>query len=90
MIVRKYTYIYIIENLKMFFTQYLKIKWIKYDCIDISNFMNTISIIYTTRKTKFTNSIHISTTIYLINIIYNVFPEFKKKEKIEALKCMFK
>ena len=74
----------------MFFTQYLKIKWIKYDCINISNFMNTISIIYTTRKTKFTNSIHISTTIYLINIIYNVFPEFKKKEKIEALKCMFK
>ena len=63
---------------------------IKYDCINISNFMNTISIIYTTRKTKFTNSIHISTTIYLINIIYNVFPEFKKKEKIEALKCMFK
>ena len=74
----------------MFFTQYLKIKWIKYDCINISNFMNTRSIIYTTRKTKFTNSIHISTTIYLINIIYNVFPEFKKKEKIEALKCMFK
>ena len=74
----------------MFFTQYLKIKWIKYDCINISNFMNTISIIYTTRKTKFTNSIHISTTIYLINIIYNIFPEFKKKEKIEALKCMFK
>ena len=54
MIVIKYTHIYIIENLKMFFTQYLKIKWIKYDCINISNFMNTISIIYTTRKTKFT------------------------------------
>ena len=53
MIVRKYSYIYIIENLKMFFTQYLKIKWINMT-INISNFMNTISIIYTTRKTKFT------------------------------------
>ena len=37
----------------MCFTQYLQIKWIKYDYINISNFMNTISMIYTTRKTKF-------------------------------------